>query len=343
MPESGEKKLLGADDIRRAVARLAHEIVERNAGVDSLVLVGLRTRGFPLARRLQQRILEFEGAAVPLGELDITLYRDDVHQRAPRTLSPTSIPVDISDQTVVLVDDVLYTGRTIRAALDALIDLGRPRAIQLLCLVDRGHRELPIRPDFVGKKVPTLRGKTLVTLFYEASTRTRVAFEVAAKALGADTVSVSAATSSVTKGESLIDTIRTLQALGADFVVMRHHQAGAPYVIAEEVSASVINAGDGWHAHPTQALLDLFTIRERLGRVAGLRVAIVGDILHSRVARSNLWGLTLMGANVVLCGPPTMLPAAVFCDGLPWNFERTYRLEEALEDADVIMLLRMQL
>jgi aspartate carbamoyltransferase catalytic subunit len=192
------------------------------------------------------------------------------------------------------------------------------------------------------KKVPTLRGKTLVTLFYEASTRTRVGFEVAAKALGADTVSVAAATSSVTKGESLIDTIRTLQALGADFVVMRHHQAGAPYVVAGEVSASVINAGDGWHAHPTQALLDLFTIRERLGRVSGLRVAIVGDILHSRVARSNLWGLTLMGADVVLCGPPTLLPAASFCEGLPWKVERTYRLDEALDGADVVMLLRMQ-
>jgi pyrimidine operon attenuation protein/uracil phosphoribosyltransferase len=136
---------------------LAHEVVERNEGVQSLVLVGLRTRGFPLARRVQQRILEFEGETAPLGELDITLYRDDVHQRAPRTLSPTSIPVDISDKTVVLIDDVLYTGRTIRAALDALIDLGRPRAIQLLCLVDRGHRELPIRPDFIGKNVPTSR------------------------------------------------------------------------------------------------------------------------------------------------------------------------------------------
>src|ERR687886_863300 len=155
MPESGQKKLLGADDIRRAVARLAHEVVERNQGVESLVLVGLRTRGIPLARRLQRRIQEFEGATVPLGELDITLYRDDVYQRAPRALNPTSIPVDISDQTVVLVDDVLYTGRTIRAALDALIDLGRPRAIQLVCLIDRGHRELPIRPDYVGKNVPT--------------------------------------------------------------------------------------------------------------------------------------------------------------------------------------------
>jgi aspartate carbamoyltransferase catalytic subunit len=195
------------------------------------------------------------------------------------------------------------------------------------------------------KKVPTLRGKTLVTLFYEASTRTRVGFEVAAKALGADTVSVAASTSSVTKGESLIDTIRTLQALGADFVVIRHHQAGAPYVVAAELgpSTSVVNAGDGWHAHPSQALLDLFTIRERLGRIAGVRVAIIGDVLHSRVARSNLWGLTLMGANVVLCGPPPFLPAASFGDGLPWNLERTYRLDEALDGADVVMVLRMQL
>src|SRR3984893_3468251 len=154
---NNRKRLLGPDDIRRAVARLAHEVVERNQGVDAVVLVGLRTRGLPLVRRLQQRIQEFEGVRVPLGELDITLYRDDVHQRAPRALSPTSIPVDIADKTVVLVDDVLYTGRTIRAALDALIDLGRPRAIQLVCLIDRGHRELPIRPDYVGKNVPTSR------------------------------------------------------------------------------------------------------------------------------------------------------------------------------------------
>src|ERR687886_696764 len=167
MPESGQKKLLGADDIRRAVARLAHEVVERNEGVESLVLVGLRTRGVPLARRVQQRIAEFEGVEVPLGELDVTLYRDDVHQRAPRTLSPTSIPVDISDKTVVLVDDVLYTGRTIRAALDALIDLGRPRAIQLVCLVDRGHRELPIRPDYVGKNVPTSRHEKVAVRLVE--------------------------------------------------------------------------------------------------------------------------------------------------------------------------------
>jgi pyrimidine operon attenuation protein/uracil phosphoribosyltransferase len=157
MRDPGQKQLLDADDIRRAVARLAHEVVERNSGIESLVLVGLRTRGIPLAKRLQQRIQEFEHALVPLGELDVTLYRDDVHQRAPRTLSPTSIPVDIGDKTVILVDDVLYTGRTIRAALDALVDLGRPTAIQLVCLIDRGHRELPIRPDYVGKNVPTSR------------------------------------------------------------------------------------------------------------------------------------------------------------------------------------------
>ncbi len=166
-PGASQKQLLSADDIRRAIARLAHEVVERNEGVGSLVLVGLRTRGIPLARRVQQRIVEFEQAEVPLGELDVTLYRDDVHTRAPKTLSPTSIPVDIEDQTVILVDDVLYTGRTIRAALDALIDLGRPRAIRLLCLVDRGHRELPIRPDFVGKNVPTSRHEKVAVRLHE--------------------------------------------------------------------------------------------------------------------------------------------------------------------------------
>src|SRR4029453_14929446 len=142
-PVLGQKKLLGADDIRRAVARVAHEGLWQNPGVGSRILVGLQTRGVPLARRLQEPIREFEGATVPLGTLDTTLYRDDVHQRAPRALSPTTIPVDISDKTVILVDDVLYTGRTTRAALDALIDLGRPRAIQLVCLAHRGHRALP--------------------------------------------------------------------------------------------------------------------------------------------------------------------------------------------------------
>src|SRR3981189_2238972 len=175
--EPGRKRLLTADDIRRAVARLAHEVVERNEGVQSLVLVGLRTRGIPLAKRLQQRILEFEGVEVPLGELDITLYRDDVHQRAPRALSPTSMPVDISDKTVVLVDDVLFTGRTIRAALDALIDLGRPKMIQLAILVDRGHRELPIPPDYIGKTLPTSRRETVAVRLTEHDGEDRVVIE----------------------------------------------------------------------------------------------------------------------------------------------------------------------
>jgi pyrimidine operon attenuation protein / uracil phosphoribosyltransferase len=179
----GQKRLLGRDDIRRAVARLAHEIVERNHGVDDLVLVGLRTRGVPLAHRLQKAIADFEGSSVPLGDLDITLYRDDVHRRAPRSLSPTSIPVDISDKTVILVDDVLYTGRTIRAALDALIDLGRPRAIQLVCLVDRGHRELPIRPDYVGKNVPTSRDEKVAVRLEEIDGTDEVVLIEAAEVL----------------------------------------------------------------------------------------------------------------------------------------------------------------
>ena len=149
------RKLLSADDVRRALARIAHEIVERNRGVDDLILVGLRTRGIPLAHRLRAAIAEFEGVEIPFGELDITLYRDDVYQGAPRAVGATTMPGDITNKTVILVDDVLYTGRTVRAALDALVDMGRPRSIQLVCLVDRGHRELPIRPDYVGKNVPT--------------------------------------------------------------------------------------------------------------------------------------------------------------------------------------------
>ncbi len=158
------------------------------------------------------------------------------------------------------------------------------------------------------KRVPALRGTTIVNCFYESSTRTRVSFELAAKNLSADVVNVTASGSSVDKGESLVDTSRTLQALGADMVVMRHRSSGAPYLVSQHIAARVINAGDGWHAHPTQALLDLFTVRRHLGDLAGLKLVIVGDILHSRVARSNLWGFTRMGADVTLCGPPTLVP-----------------------------------
>ncbi|MGE5618447.1 MAG: bifunctional pyr operon transcriptional regulator/uracil phosphoribosyltransferase PyrR [Sphingomonadaceae bacterium] len=155
------KVIMTADDVRRALTRMAHEIVEWNQGAEGLVLVGLRTRGIPLAQRIAARIEQFEGAPVPLGQLDVTLYRDDVMTRGPLPLGPTAIPVDVTGKRIVLVDDVLYTGRTIRAAMDALIDYGRPQMIRLLVLVDRGHRELPIRADFVGKNLPTSRDEDI--------------------------------------------------------------------------------------------------------------------------------------------------------------------------------------
>lgn len=197
------------------------------------------------------------------------------------------------------------------------------------------------------RRVPTLRGKTIVTLFYEASTRTKASFEMAAKNLSADVVSFAASGSSVEKGESLIDTLKTLQALGADAIIIRHRESGAPYVAARHVDSSVINAGDGWHAHPSQALLDLYTLRRRFGNVEGLRVVILGDVLHSRVARSNIWGLTTMGAKVVLCGPSTLLPDVPCRDiQMPGDLlplvEIETNIERAVKGADVIMPLRLQ-
>ena len=188
------------------------------------------------------------------------------------------------------------------------------------------------------KKVPSLRGRWVCLLFYEASTRTRVSFEMAAKILSADAANVSATGSSITKGESLRDTLLTLQAMGTDLIVMRHSASGAPHYAAQVLDIPVINAGDGTHEHPTQGLLDLLTLREAKGRIAGLNVTIVGDILHSRVARSNLWGLTKMGANVRLVGPTTLLPP-----GLEDAGAAVYtRLEPALEGADVVYVLRIQ-
>ena len=195
------------------------------------------------------------------------------------------------------------------------------------------------------KRVPTLRGKTIVTLFYEPSTRTRASFELAAKNLSADTVSLDASKSSIAKGESLVDSLRTIQALGADVIVMRHSHSGAPYLAARSLDISIINGGDGWHAHPSQALLDLYTIRCHLGDLANLKVAIVGDIMHSRVARSNIWGMTTMGARVILCAPPTLLPRGMADFINRCNFpsvEVESRIESALEGADVVMLLRLQ-
>ncbi|MCL0028956.1 aspartate carbamoyltransferase catalytic subunit [Dehalococcoidia bacterium] len=199
------------------------------------------------------------------------------------------------------------------------------------------------------KKVPALRGKTVMTLFYEASTRTRVSFEQAGKILSADVINVSVGDSSVEKGESLYNTALTLQAMKADIIVMRHGHSGAPHFLARHLDSCVINAGDGTHAHPTQAMLDLYTIRDHLGDIEGLRVAIVGDIMHSRVARSNIWGLTTMGASVVLCGPPTLLPLeylnrdeARLEPPIP-GLEIETNVERALDGADVVMVLRLQL
>ncbi|MFS8479927.1 MAG: aspartate carbamoyltransferase catalytic subunit [Micromonosporaceae bacterium] len=188
------------------------------------------------------------------------------------------------------------------------------------------------------KKLPTLRGRTVVNLFYEDSTRTRISFEAAAKRLSADVINFSAKGSSVAKGESLKDTALTLQAMGADAVVVRHPASGAPHRLSAWVDGSVLNAGDGTHEHPTQALLDAYTIRARLGRVDGLRVAIVGDVLHSRVARSNVLLLHTLGARVTLVGPPTLLPVGVDA----WPAETSYDLDEVLPDVDVVMMLRVQ-
>ena len=264
------------------------------------------------------------------------------------------------------------TGDPIAASLDRPPEIDRPAPagiwrhrhlldvdvlswadIELVMRTTDAMREVLARPI---AKVPALRGTNVTILFYEASTRTRVSFEVAAKNLSADVVNIAAASSSVSKGESLIDTVRTVEALGARMLVMRHPTSGAPYLAAEHFSGHVLNGGDGWHAHPTQALLDLFTLRERLGAgvpagerfLAGRKVVILGDVLHSRVARSNIWTLTAAGADLWLCGPATLLRGF---DG--WGrhgaggeagrtFTVTSDVDAAVRDADVVMALRIQ-
>jgi aspartate carbamoyltransferase catalytic subunit len=188
------------------------------------------------------------------------------------------------------------------------------------------------------KKVPALRGKTVVNLFYEPSTRTRVSFEVAAKRLSADVINIATETSSVKKGETLIDTGANIQALKADVIVIRHNYSGAANMLARHLDISVVNAGDGWHEHPTQALLDIFTLKEKLGKIEGLNVSIIGDIEHSRVARSNIWGLTKLGAKVTVCAPKILIPEGVERMGA----RVTHNLDEAMRNADAVNVLRMQ-
>jgi len=214
------------------------------------------------------------------------------------------------------------------------IETLEPVHVQTILDTAEKLREVLDRPI---KKVPTLRGKTVVNLFYEASTRTRSSFEIAEKVLSADSLSIAASTSSATKGETLLDTVKNLEAMNPDLIVIRHAASGAPHFLARHCRSAIVNAGDGAHEHPTQALLDAMTLRQKKGRLEGLRVAIVGDLLHSRVARSNLWLLTKMGASVVLCAPPTLAPP-----GIESLAPLTHDLDQAIAGADAIMMLRLQ-
>jgi len=271
--------------------------------------------------------------------------------RRPRT---SRTPTVERPQETPAPDETLATGGVWRRR--HLLDLDELSAAELELLLQTTDSMKEVLAREVPR-VPALRGKTIVTLFYEESTRTRASFELAGKVQGADVINISSSGSSVQKGESLIDTILTVQAIGADLVVLRHPASGAPYVAAREANFRVVNAGDGSHAHPTQALLDAYTIRSKLGdsstgsghALHGRRIVIVGDIAHSRVARSNLWGLTALGAEVTICGPPTLLPLGLG-DGRAADADETslppvrveHDLDRAIEGADVVMALRLQ-
>src|SRR5688572_825696 len=241
----------------------------------------------------------------------------------------------MSAPVITRVDDTPAVTSLRRKDLLGIADLGADE-ISLVLETAEAMKEIGSRPI---KKVPALRGKTVVNLFFEPSTRTRTSFEIAEKRLSADTLNIAIASSSVVKGETLADTALNLEAMQPDMIVLRHSSSGACHLLSRICRSAIINAGDGMHEHPTQALLDAFTIREHKKRLAGLKVAIVGDLLHSRVLRSNIHLLTKMGADVWVCGPPTLIPTDVTRFGV----RATSRVEEAVADADVIMLLRIQL
>jgi aspartate carbamoyltransferase catalytic subunit len=225
-------------------------------------------------------------------------------------------------------------------SLKHLLGIRELTPVQIIGLLDTAESFLDISKRQI-KKVPALRGRTVINLFFEASTRTRTSFEIAAKRLSADAINISVSTSSVSKGETLLDTARNLEAMAPDCIVIRHSAAGAPQHLAQVCNAAIVNAGDGAHEHPTQALLDALTIRERKGRIEGLRVAIIGDILHSRVARSNIHLLTKLGASVSVAGPGTLVPAE-FSGLVEQGVRLERRIEDAIEGADVVMILRIQ-
>jgi len=216
-----------------------------------------------------------------------------------------------------------------------LNDLSREE-IELMLETAKSFKEVSTRDV---KKVPALRGKTVVMLFFEPSTRTRISFELAAKRLSADTLNVASSSSSTTKGESVLDTARNIEAMNVDLIIVRHKSSGVPKILADGLKAAVVNAGDGMRAHPTQALLDIFTIKEKLGKIEGLKVAIVGDILHSRVARSNIQGLIKLGAKVTVCGPSTLMPVGIERMGV----DVSYDLKKVLKDTNAVIALRLQM
>jgi len=221
-----------------------------------------------------------------------------------------------------------------RKDLLGLEELSR-QEIEFILDTAKSFKEVSTRPV---KKVPVLRGKTIVNLFFEPSTRTKTSFELAAKRLSADVLNFEVSTSSVSKGETIVDTARNIEAMKVDCFIVRHSVSGAPLIISNAVKSAVINAGDGCHEHPTQALLDLFTVREVFGKISGLKIAIIGDIFHSRVARSNIWGFTKLGAKVTVCGPPTLIPRGIEKIGV----SVCYSIKEAVSKADIVYLLRLQ-
>ena len=245
--------------------------------------------------------------------------------------------------------DSLPAGRVLRAQAPAaatnsfvwtrkdLVGLDELSAAEIVHILDTAESFEEVSTRSI-KKVPALRGKVVALLFFEDSTRTRMSFELAASRLSADTLLLTSKGSSVAKGETTLDTVRNIEAMGVDIFVIRHSQSGAPHMLARSVTSSIVNAGDGQHEHPTQALLDIYTIRQRLGRIEGLEVAIVGDIAHSRVARSNILGLKKLGAEVVVVGPPTLVPSAI----RPMGCRISHSLDEVLGQVDVINLLRIQ-
>jgi len=419
------KSQFDPSDVACAFDQLFAQIVAAFPKDQYLNVVGIRTRGSILANRIVARLRQTGHTLVDHGVIDVTMYRDDLARLGPRgVVGQTRLDLDIDGKPLLLVDDVLSTGRTLRAAMDAIADFGRPSLLKTAILVDRGGREVPISADFAGlklhdvpadrrinvrfreldgkdsinitapspapipadeprvtdeatsaarwkhkhllgleelsadeikfildtadsfkevstrsiKKVPALRGRVVVNAFFEDSTRTRTSFALAAQRLSADVIDFSSHGSSVSKGESLIDTARTIEAMGVDIIVIRHKAAGSAQVLARACKCSIVNAGDGAHEHPTQGLLDLYTIRERFGKIAGLKVAIVGDIANSRVARSDLWGLQKLGAEVILVGPPTLLPRSFESLGA----RVCHRLDDVIGEVDAIQMLRVQ-